>query len=316
MRLWEGDAMRVIIAGGTGLIGRALAASLAGDGHEVFVLSRAPERAAGLPGGVRVEQWDGRSARGWDALADGADAVVNLAGASIGGEGFFPSRWTAARKRAIRESRLDAGQAVVQAVERASQKPGVVVQSSAVGYYGPDHGDALLDDSAAPAGDFLGGVAVEWEASTAAVERAGVRRAIVRSGVVLSAEDGALPRLLLPFKLFAGGPFGSGRQWVSWIHLADEVRAIRFVIENQAASGPFNLSAPNPVTNADLGRAIGRVMRRPYFVPVPGFAMRAAFGEVASVVLDGQRVVPHRLQALGFEFRFTDAEAALRDLLS
>jgi uncharacterized protein (TIGR01777 family) len=143
-----------------------------------------------------------------------------------------------------------------------------------------------------------------------------VRRAIIRSGVVLSTEDGALPRILLPFKLFAGGPFGSGRQWMSWIHIADEVRAIRFVIENDAASGPFNLTAPNPVTNADFGRAIGRVMRRPYFMPVPGFAMRAAFGEVATTVLDGQRVVPRRLQELGFEFRFSEAEAALRDLLS
>jgi uncharacterized protein (TIGR01777 family) len=205
---------------------------------------------------------------------------------------------------------------VTQAVEKASRKPGVIVQSSAVGYYGPDHGDALLDESTAPADDFLGGVAVEWEASTAAVERAGVRRAIVRSGVVLSTEDGALPRILLPFKLFAGGPFGSGRQWMSWIHLADEVRAIRFLIETEAASGPFNLTAPNPVTNADFGRTIGRVMRRPYFMPVPDFAMRAAFGEVATTVLDGQRVVPRRLQELGFEFRFPEAEAALRDLLS
>jgi uncharacterized protein (TIGR01777 family) len=306
--------MCVIITGGTGLIGRALAEYLAADGHEVIVLSRSPEKATGLPRDVRVEGWDGRTAEGWASLADGADAIVNLAGTSIGGEGFFPVRWTAARRRAIRESRLNAGRAVVQAVEAATRKPSVVVQASAVGYYGP-RGDEELTEEAPPGDDFLGQVAVEWEASTGPVENMGVRRAVIRTGVVLSAGGGALPRLLLPFRLFAGGPMGSGRQWYSWIHLTDQVRAIRFLIENAGASGPFNLTAPHPATNAEFGRAIGRVMRRPYFMPVPGFAMRAAFGEVATVVLDGQRVVPRRLQQMGFTFRFSEVEPALRDLL-
>jgi uncharacterized protein (TIGR01777 family) len=191
----------------------------------------------------------------------------------------------------------------------------VVVQSSAIGYYGP-RGDEDVSEDSAPGDDFLARVCVEWEASTAPVEAMGVRQVVTRTGLLMTTEGGALTRLLLPFKLFAGGPMGSGKQWYAWIHVADELRAIRFLIDNPDASGPYNLTAPNPVTNAQLARAIGRVMRRPSFVPVPGLAMRAAFGEVASVVLEGQRVLPKRLLEAGFEFRFTDVEAALRDLLS
>ena len=306
--------MRILITGGTGLIGRALAADLAGDNHEVIVLSRAPERAAGLPTGVRAERWDARTAEGWGALVNGADAIVNLAGESIAGEGFFPSRWTAERKRRIRESRLNAGRAVVQAVELASDKPRVVVQASGVGYYGP-RGDEEITEEASPGKDFLAWTAIDWEASTAPVESLGVRRAIIRSGAVLSTKGGALPRMLLPFRLFVGGPFGAGRQWFPWIHIADEVSAIRFLIENPAASGPFNLTASNLLTNADFSRVLGRVMRRPALVPVPAFAMSLLFGEVSTVVLDGQRAISRRLQESGFTLRFPEAEAALRDLL-
>jgi uncharacterized protein (TIGR01777 family) len=307
--------MRIIITGGTGLIGRALADNLAADNHEVIVLSRAPERALGLPVGVRVERWDARTAEGWGHLAEGADAIVNLAGASLAGEGFLPSRWTAERKRLIQDSRVNAGRAVVEAVERVSEKPRVVIQASGVGYYGP-HGDEELAEDAAPGNDFLAQIASDgWEPSTAPVETLGVRRAIVRSGPVLSAKGGALPRMMLPFRLFVGGPMGSGRQWFSWIHAADQVAATRFLIENEATNGPFNFVAPNPVTNAAFSRALGRVMGRPSLVPVPAFALRLAFGEVASVLLEGQRAVPRRLSELGFTFRFPDAEPALRDLL-
>jgi uncharacterized protein (TIGR01777 family) len=307
--------MRTIITGGTGLIGRALAANLAADGHEVILLSRNPERATGLPQGVRAERWDARTAEVWGHLADGADAIVNLAGANLAGEGFFPSRWTADRKRLIRDSRVNAGRAVVQATEQASQKPRVVIQASGVGYYG-FRGDEQITEDDQAGDDFLGRLACDdWEPSTAPVEELGVRRAIIRSGAVLSARGGALPRLSLPFRLFVGGPMGSGKQWFPWIHLQDEVAAIRFLVENQEASGPFNLSAPNPLTNAQFARVLGRVMGRPSLVPIPGFAMRLAFGEVASVLLAGQRVIPRRLLDLGFQFRFPHAEAALRDLL-
>jgi len=307
--------MRIIITGGTGLIGRALTESLVSEGHEVIILSRVPERATGLPAGARVERWDARTAEGWGHLAEGADAIVNLAGASLAGEGFLPSRWTAERKRLIRDSRVNAGRAVVQAVAGVSNRPGVVIQASGAGYYGP-HGDEELAEDAAPGNDFLAQIASDdWEPSTAPVEALGVRRAIIRSGPVLSAKGGALPRLMLPFRLFVGGPMGSGRQWFPWIHVADQVAAIRFLIENEVASGPFNLVAPHPLTNAAFSRALGRVMGRPSLVPVPAFALRLAFGEVASVLLEGQRAVPRRLSELDFTFRFLDADPALRDLL-
>jgi uncharacterized protein (TIGR01777 family) len=156
---------------------------------------------------------------------------------------------------------------------------------------------------------------VQWEASTAPVEALGVRRAIIRTGLVLSTKDSSLPRVMLPYRLFVGGPFGSGQQWWSWIHMTDEVRAIRFLIEQEAAAGPFNLTAPNPVQNSDFGRTLGKVMNRPHYFPVPGFAMRAVFGEVADLVLKGQRVIPERLQQLGFQFEYPQLEAALRDTI-
>ena len=300
--------MRVIITGGTGLIGRALAADLAGDGYEAIVLSRRPERVNGLPTGVRAERWDARSAEGWGTLANGADAIVNLAGETLVG------RWTAEHKRRIRDSRLNAGRAVVQAVEQAKVKPRAVVQASGAGYYGPC-GDEEITEEASPGQDFLGRTAIEWEAATVAVEALGVRRVIIRSGPVLSAAGGVLPRLLLPFRFFVGGPLGSGRQWFPWIHVTDQARAIRFLIENEAASGAFNLAAPNPLTNAEFSRTVGRVIRRPAFVPVPASALRLALGEMSIVLLEGQRTIPRRLLALGFTFRFPKAEPALRDLL-
>jgi uncharacterized protein (TIGR01777 family) len=307
--------MRIVITGGTGLIGRALAADLAGDSHEVIVLSRRPERAIALPTGVRAERWDARTAEGWGHLADGAEAIVNLAGENPAGSGFFPSRWTPERKRRIRESRLRAGLAVVEAVEAAMYKPRVVIQASGAGYYG-SRGDEEVTEETPPGNDFLARVACEeWEPSTAPVEALGVRRVIIRSGVVLSTEGGALPRLLLPFRLFVGGPLGSGRQWLPWLHIADEVAAIRFLMEKETASGPFNLVAPHPLTNAEFSRVVGRVIGRPAFMSVPGFALRLLFGEVANVLLEGQRAIPWRLLDLGFTFRFTEAEVALQDLL-
>ncbi len=306
--------MRIIITGGTGLIGRALTKVLVRDDHEVIVLSRNPDRATGLPNGTRVERWDAQTPEGWGHLADGADAIVNLAGENLAGRGFLPTRWTDERKRRIRESRQGAGQAVVSAVEAATIKPNVVIQSSAIGYYGP-RGDEIVTEDGAAGDDFLARLCVAWEASTASVESMDVRRAVIRTGVVLSTEGGALPRMLLPYKLFVGGPFGDGRQYMSWIHMADEVAAIRFLIENEDASGAFNLTAPNPLTNAEFGKALGRVMNRPSVIPVPGFAMRLLFGEVSTVVLDGQRVLPKRLQELGFTFQFPELEAALEATL-
>ncbi len=301
--------MRIIITGGTGLIGSALATSLIADGNEVIVLSRNPERAKGLPQGVRAERWDARTAEGWGHLVDGADAIVNLVGESLGG-----GRWTAERKRRIRESRVNSGRAVVQAVQAATNKPNVVIQSSAIGYYGPRGSEEITEKDAA-GDDFPSKTCIDWEASTAPLDEMGIRRPIIRSAVVLSNNALAFRRMVLPFRLFVGGPLGGGRQWFPWIHIADEVRAIRFLMEHPQATGPFNLCAPVPVTNADFGRTLGKVIKRPSIMPLPGFVLRLLFGEMATILLDGQRAVPQRLLDLDFTFRFPELETALRDLM-
>ncbi len=301
--------MRVVITGGSGLIGSALARELGGAGQDVVVLTRDAGKAGTLPAGVRAAQWDGKTAAGWGSLVDGDTVLVHLAGESIAS-----GRWTEDRKRRIRDSRVGSGKAVLQAIREAAAKPRALLQGSAVGYYGP-HGDEVIREDAAPGDDFLAGVCKEWEASTAEAEALGVRRAILRTGVVLAREGGALPKMTLPFKMMAGGPLGNGRQWLPWIHLADEVGAIRFLAESSEARGPFNLTAPNPVTNRELAGILASVLHRPGFMPAPGFALRLALGEMADMLLNGQRVVPSRLQELGYRFKYPDAEPALRSLL-
>ncbi len=305
--------MKVIITGGTGLIGSTLANDLAQGDNEVIVLSRSPSLSQGLHSKVKIEGWDAKSSRGWGPLASGADAIVNLAGSSIAGDGFLPDRWTAERRKTILESRLNAGKAIMQAIDEADVKPKTLIQSSAVGYYGARGAEDITEQSTA-GNDFLADVCKQWEASTEAAERIGIRRPVIRTGVVLSTEGGALPRMALPFKLFAGGPLGSGKQQLPWIHLDDEVGAIKFLLKHSTATGPFNLSAPNPLSNAEFGQKLGEVLGRPSFIPVPGFAFKTMFGDVSTVVLDGQRVLPARLLELGYTFKFPTAEAALRDL--
>lgn len=307
---------RYIITGGTGLVGSALAASLAQEGHDVIVLSRTPEKYAHkLRQGVRAERWDAQSAEGWGHLADGAYAIINMAGESIAGRGLIPARWTRDYKRRILESRLKAGQAVVAAVTAASQKPAVVVQQSAVGYYGP-HGSEKLNEQTPAGSDFLARVAVEWEKSTQPVEAQGVRRVIPRTGVrLINAPGGFLRPLVTIFNLMIGGPMGSGRQYWPWIHPDDEVQALRFLIES-GAEGPFNMTAPNPATNREFVRVFGRVMRRPAFFPAPAFALRLVLGELAdALILNGQRAVPERLEQHGFSFKYRELEGALREVL-
>lgn len=305
---------RVILAGGSGLIGRALTESLAADGYEVIILSRAPEKVKDLPTGARAVAWDSKTAQGWGDLVDGADAIVNLAGENLKGNGFLPSRWTRRRKDLIRQSRLDAGHAVVEAIRSAKKKPSILLQASAVGYYGP-RGDEPISESEPPGSDFLATLCKEWEASTIAAEEMGVRRVINRTGLPLTLKGGAFPLLVLPFRLFAGNWFGGGRQYYPWIHFEDYIAALRFLLADPKASGPYNISAPNPVTNRDFARALGKVMRRPVLMPVPRFALEIALGEVATVVMDGQRMVPKKLQEQGFKFKFSEFEQAARDLL-
>jgi uncharacterized protein len=263
--------MKIILAGGTGLIGRELAEALLADGHQVWVLSRNPQ-AARVPAGVQVAAWDARTSAGWGSLVEKADAIFNLAGENLGG-----SLWTPAHKRKVLASRANAGQAVIQALVAAKHRPGVLVQASAIGYYGASD-DRILDEDSPAGKDWQSKVVRDWEASTQAAEGLGVRRVVVRTGLVLTNKGGVLPKLLLPFRLLAGGPLGSGKQYYSWITMQDEIRALLFLLKNESAAGAYNLTTPNPLTQADFGRVVGQVLRRPYWFPTPAFALRLVLG--------------------------------------
>ncbi len=305
------DKGAVIISGGSGFIGRALTSNLLGAGYEIAVLTRNPAKARDLLGaGVKAAPWDGRSSESWIELASGARAIVNLAGENIGA-----GRWTRERRRAILASRLNAGEAVVDAIRRAQRRPAVLIQASAVGYYGP-RGDEEVDESAEQGWGFLAGVVRDWEQSTAEVVGLGVRRVVIRSAPVLEADGGVLPRFLRQFRLFVGGPLGSGRQWLSWIHLDDEIAAIRSLLERDDLEGVFNLTAPRPVTMDEFARGLGRALHRPSFFRVPGLALRLLFGEMAEeTILSGQRVMPKNLLKAGFEFRYPDLDSAFEEIL-
>jgi uncharacterized protein (TIGR01777 family) len=309
--------MRYVILGGSGLVGRGLAEAWAQDGHVVTIVCRHPEKVPPLQPIVEVVGWDGRTTAGWADRLDGADAVVNLAGETIGGNylgQIFFQRWSEAKKGRILDSRVNAGRAIVEAIRAARKKPGALLQMSAVGVYGP-RADENLDENASAGKDFLARVCVEWERSTEAVEAMGVRRVVIRTGLVLSLQGGLFPVILLPFRLFVGGPLGSGRQGFSWIHAEDHRRALRFLVESPQARGVYNVTAPGPVSNAELGRQVARALRRPYWFPTPAPLLRLVLGEKATLVLDGQRVVPRRLLETGFEFRHPTLGAALANLL-
>ena len=301
--------MRILISGGSGLVGRALARELESAGHRCDILSRAPQQSLGAFDRAEVHPWDARSVEPLLDLMKGADAVVHLAGENLGA-----GLWTERRKQRIRDSRVDSTQAIAEAILRIDTPPAVLVQASAVGFYGPRGDEEVAED--APAGDdFLAMLCRDWEDASERVSAAGVRRVVVRSGLVLSGSGGVLPRMTLPFRLFVGGPAGSGRQWISWIHLADEAAAIRFLVEEHSAKCVFNLTASSPVTNREFSRSLGKVLHRPSLLPVPAFALRGVLGEMADLVLTGQRAVPQRLHELGFRFRFPELEPALEDLL-
>ncbi len=306
--------MRVLIAGGSGLIGGALTQVLVNQGDEVGILSRNPTKIKRSSAGVHLIQWDGKSIQAWVQEVKNFDAIVNLTGENISGTGFLPSRWTEERKQELVQSRVMAGKVLTQAIEMASTRPSIFVQASGIGYYGTRQTKPLSEGDQA-GDDFLANLSKKWEASSQPVEAMGLRRVIIRNGVVLSTRGGALPFMLLPYKMWVGGPLGNGKQVYSWIHIADEANAISFLLHNNQAIGIYNLTSPNPVTNNEFGKAIGKVMGRPHYFPIPGIAMRLALGEVADTVLEGQRVLPNRLLEQGFSFKFPVLEDALRDLL-
>jgi uncharacterized protein (TIGR01777 family) len=300
--------MNILISGGSGFIGTALTRSLLADGHQVWILTRNTQRAV-VDVGVKYVSWEDLAEPGQPDLLAQMDAVVNLAGENIGAR-----PWTRGRKERILASRLEAGKLLVEAIRKTGRRPEVFIQASAVGFYGLHPAGPVTEVS--PAGsDYLAEVCKAWETSTLPVEEMGVRRVVIRTGVVLAKDEGPLPRMLLPFRLFVGGPLGNGKQGFPWIHPADEVAAIRFLIENEKAVGVFNLCSPYPLSNAVFGRMLARVMKRPFWLPAPPFALRLLLGEMSTLVVDGQYMIPARLQELGYRFRFESAEDALQDLL-
>ncbi len=302
--------MKVAVTGATGLIGKALCEELLQDGHAVVALGRSPERVKALFPTAEAVAWEAASGPpSAESMAD-VDAVVNLAGESIAA-----GRWTEARKQAIRESRVLGTRHLVNAIVGGEKKPGVLVNGSAVGFYG-NRGDERLDEQSRPGNGFLTEVCLQWEAEAAKAEAAGIRVVLLRTGIVLAREGGALSKMMLPFKMFVGGPLGDGKQWMSWIHLTDEVRLIREALSNPKLSGPLNATAPDPRTNAEFSKALGKALGRPAFLPTPGFAMKLLLGEMAqSLLLDGQRVYPQKALDSGFQFEFEKLEKAFSDLL-
>jgi hypothetical protein len=306
--------MRVVLAGGSGYIGTHLVRALAADGHEPFVLTRsAPANAAGLPPGAQAVQWD--PARPGPALLQalsGAGAVVNLAGTNIGG-----APWTPGRRTSILQSRLRATKTLVDALGDLDPplRPGVLVNASGVDFYG-DRGEEAVPETAPVGSSFLASVCGLWEAEARKAERLGVRTAVLRTGLVLSPTSPSLRLLALPFRLFAGGPVGSGQQWVSWVHLDDVIGLYRLAIEDEQVAGAVNLVAPQPCRNRELARAIGRVLGRPAALRTPALPLRLALDGMADLVLHGRRAVPEVAVGRGYEYRHPEADAALEDSLS
>jgi uncharacterized protein len=304
--------MRVAVSGATGLIGSALVEKLTERGDTVAALTRDTARARQkLPPGVELHEWrDPETSPPPAAALEGADAVVHLLGEPIA------QRWSTAAKARIRDSRVLTTQQLVAAIRAlpSNVRPAALISSSAAGYYGP-HGEERVDETAAPGNDFLAEVTAEWEHAAKAAPP-DTRVVCARTGLVLAPHGGALARMLPPFKLGVGGPVGGGRQFVPWIHLEDQVAAFMFLLDDERAVGPVNLTAPTPVTNRDLSHALGRALHRPAVVPVPALALKLLYGDMATIVLTGVRAVPARLLELGYEFAYGDIDTALADVLS
>lgn len=303
--------MRVLITGATGFIGRNLSGILLESGHEIIALTRNVDKAREILGSnVQCIHWDGQTTEGWQELVEKTDVVVNLAG-----ENLAEGPWTESYRKRIVNSRIQAGTAISKAILKAKHKPKLLLQASAIGFYG-SRGDEELNESS-PAGDgFLTEVVKQWEGSVQEPESV-LRVVYLRSGVVLGRGEGMIGKMTLPFKLFAGGPVGSGKQWLSWIHIADEVNAIRFLMDNEKLKGVFNLTSPQPVRMNEFTKQFGRALNRPSWVPIPGLAIKLIFGQMGEeTVLTSQQVMPQKLSEAGYKFQFPELPAALNDLFS
>jgi uncharacterized protein len=301
--------MRVLVTGASGRIGKALCGELLGRGDEVVGLTRSPDKARETEPRMTWHAWEPTLERPDAAAFEGVEGVINLVGEPIN------QRWTDEAKQRIMDSRKVATHNLVGTIEGLATKPKVLVSQSAVGYYG-NRGDETIDESSTPGDSFDARVCVEWEAAAHEVEAAGVRLAIVRTGQVMEPDGGILGELLLPFKLGLGGPLAGGKQWVPWIHLSDEVGILAWALDTEGVSGVVNGSAPNPVTNKEWSKALGRALGRPAILPIPGFAVEVKFGkEFGKIAQGGQKVLPRRTEELGYAFKWPEIDAALRDLV-
>ncbi|MBS4178658.1 TIGR01777 family oxidoreductase [Lederbergia citrea] len=293
--------MRVVIAGGSGFVGMALQERLLHAGHEVMILTRAKKRpyeVEWLTPESKPEHYLGK-----------VDAIVNLAGESING-----LRWTSSKKKRILESRIIATREIIRIIQSLDKKPEVLVNASAVGYYGMSESETFTESSQTEADDFLASVVRKWEEEAGVAEQLGVRTVFARLGIVLG-NDGALPLMALPYKLGAGGTVGSGRQWLSWVHVSDVAGIIQFAIEHREISGPINVTAPSPVKMQEFGKTVGHVLHRPHWLPVPSFAMKMLLGEMSDMLLCGQRAIPNKVSESGYSYQYPDLEEALKNSL-
>lgn len=303
--------MKIIVSGGTGFLGRYVVQRLVKEKHSIVLLSRSGSRHRkyAVPG-VQIVAWDARTQGDWIAHIEDADAVMNLAGESIGGR-----RWTHAQKERILGSRVDATRAIVDALRGAKKRPSVLISASAVGYYGAVEDDEVTESRRRGEG-FLAEVCEQWEKEATKAEGLGVRVVITRTGVVVGKGGGALTRMVLPFKMFVGGPIGSGKQWFPWIHVDDVAGILRLLLQNSTVSGPVNLVAPEAVTMKQFCTALGKATKRPSWAPIPAFVLKLALGEMSSMVLTGQRVVPATVTSLGYNFLFPKLDDALKSIFS
>ena len=301
--------MKIAIAGATGFVGSRLVEQLQAQGHEVVIFTRSPQQASNRFGTAQIVGYNPLKSGEWQESISGCDAVVNLAG-----EPIAEKRWTPAQKRTILESRQIGTQKIVEAISLASVKPAVLINASAIGYYGTSETSKF--DETSPAGtDFLAEVCTAWETAAQAVTATGTRLVILRLGIVLGENGGALGKMLAPFSAFVGGPIGSGKQWFSWVHRDDVVKLIIQAITDPQMQGVYNATAPNPVTMGDFAQTLGTVMNRPSWLPVPNFALEAMLGEGAIVVLQGQQVIPTHTLAQGFDFQYSVLKPALASIL-
>lgn len=304
--------MKILLAGATGFIGQSLITALIKEGHSIIVLTRRVpgDRSLDLSPKATVLQWDGKSVGDWAQKADGVDAIINLSG-----EGIADKRWTPERKKALADSRLQSTRAIVNFIKKATRKPVTYMNASAVGYYGNVPLGNVLENAPRGTG-FLAELCEQWENEAKVAEGLGVRTVLLRTGIVLERGGGAIEKMLLPFKFFVGGPLGSGNQGFPWIHREDEIGAMLFLLQNPKISGPVNLTAPNPVTMKEFCATLGKVMHRPSWAPVPAFMLRFLLGEMADMLLEGQKVVPQKLIAAGYSFKYPHLEEALKAILN